>query len=151
MILISLTYLNSDDLLFQKDSASTEPFTQPGPSTTPLSQSPPLCLPIQIMLIPLTKRFRYHFYGNRQTNSPSKVSYACKHKYNAHKMVQNHIPFSLLMMLLLPFSYVSLCIPILPLATDMNCCILADNIPHIFLTTHAHHLILIAHIFLLPI
>uniref|UniRef100_A0A665W965 RAD50-interacting protein 1 n=1 Tax=Echeneis naucrates TaxID=173247 RepID=A0A665W965_ECHNA len=34
--------------------------------------SPPLCLPIQIMLQPLSKRFRYHFYGNRQTNSLSK-------------------------------------------------------------------------------
>uniref|UniRef100_A0A8C9ZJR3 RAD50-interacting protein 1 n=1 Tax=Sander lucioperca TaxID=283035 RepID=A0A8C9ZJR3_SANLU len=34
--------------------------------------SPPLCLPIQIMLLPLSRRFRYHFYGNRQTNSLSK-------------------------------------------------------------------------------
>uniref|UniRef100_A0A8D3CY81 RAD50-interacting protein 1 n=1 Tax=Scophthalmus maximus TaxID=52904 RepID=A0A8D3CY81_SCOMX len=33
---------------------------------------PPLCLPIQIMLLPLSRRFRYHFYGNRQTNSPGK-------------------------------------------------------------------------------
>uniref|UniRef100_A0A7N6A6F2 RAD50-interacting protein 1 n=1 Tax=Anabas testudineus TaxID=64144 RepID=A0A7N6A6F2_ANATE len=40
--------------------------------STPLSQEPPLCLPIQIMLLPLGKRFRYHFYGNRQTNSLSK-------------------------------------------------------------------------------
>uniref|UniRef100_A0A672YVK7 RAD50-interacting protein 1 n=1 Tax=Sphaeramia orbicularis TaxID=375764 RepID=A0A672YVK7_9TELE len=36
------------------------------------SQAPPLCLPIQIMLLPLSRRFRYHFYGNRQTNSLSK-------------------------------------------------------------------------------
>ncbi|XP_030631915.1 RAD50-interacting protein 1 [Chanos chanos] len=34
--------------------------------------SPPLSLPIQIMLQPLSKRFRYHFTGNRQTNSLSK-------------------------------------------------------------------------------
>uniref|UniRef100_A0A3Q3W873 RAD50-interacting protein 1 n=1 Tax=Mola mola TaxID=94237 RepID=A0A3Q3W873_MOLML len=40
--------------------------------STPLSQSPSLCLPIQIMLLPLRKRFRYHFYGNQQTNSLSK-------------------------------------------------------------------------------
>ncbi|KAM3587503.1 uncharacterized protein V6R79_007175 [Siganus canaliculatus] len=36
------------------------------------STTPPLCLPIQIMLQPLSKRFRYHFYGNRQTNCLSK-------------------------------------------------------------------------------
>uniref|UniRef100_A0A3B4X1X1 RAD50-interacting protein 1 n=1 Tax=Seriola lalandi dorsalis TaxID=1841481 RepID=A0A3B4X1X1_SERLL len=41
-------------------------------SATPPSQAPPLCLPIQIMLLPLSRRFRYHFYGNRQTNSLSK-------------------------------------------------------------------------------
>uniref|UniRef100_A0A8P4KIG6 RAD50-interacting protein 1 n=1 Tax=Dicentrarchus labrax TaxID=13489 RepID=A0A8P4KIG6_DICLA len=40
--------------------------------STPPSQAPPLCLPIQIMLQPLSKRFRYHFYGNRQTNSLGK-------------------------------------------------------------------------------
>uniref|UniRef100_A0A8C3A365 RAD50 interactor 1 n=1 Tax=Cyclopterus lumpus TaxID=8103 RepID=A0A8C3A365_CYCLU len=38
----------------------------------PASSATPLCLPIQIMLLPLIKRFRYHFYGNRQTNSLSK-------------------------------------------------------------------------------
>uniref|UniRef100_A0A8D3CE77 RAD50-interacting protein 1 n=1 Tax=Scophthalmus maximus TaxID=52904 RepID=A0A8D3CE77_SCOMX len=42
------------------------------PSPSPPSQAPPLCLPIQIMLLPLSRRFRYHFYGNRQTNSPGK-------------------------------------------------------------------------------
>uniref|UniRef100_A0A4W6EMK5 RAD50-interacting protein 1 n=1 Tax=Lates calcarifer TaxID=8187 RepID=A0A4W6EMK5_LATCA len=48
------------------------PSTQPVSSATPASQGPPICLPIQIMLQPLSKRFRYHFYGNRQTNSLSK-------------------------------------------------------------------------------
>uniref|UniRef100_A0A4W6EI85 RAD50-interacting protein 1 n=1 Tax=Lates calcarifer TaxID=8187 RepID=A0A4W6EI85_LATCA len=43
-----------------------------GVYSTPASQGPPICLPIQIMLQPLSKRFRYHFYGNRQTNSLSK-------------------------------------------------------------------------------
>ncbi|KAJ0069963.1 hypothetical protein NL108_017664 [Boleophthalmus pectinirostris] len=31
-----------------------------------------VCLPLQIMLLPLTKRFKFHFYGNRQTNCLSK-------------------------------------------------------------------------------
>ncbi|KAF3704873.1 RAD50-interacting protein 1 RAD50 interactor 1 [Channa argus] len=48
------------------------PPTQVVSSATSRSQEPPLCLPIQIMLLPLSKRFRYHFYGNRQTNSLSK-------------------------------------------------------------------------------
>uniref|UniRef100_A0A8C6NJB4 RAD50-interacting protein 1 n=1 Tax=Nothobranchius furzeri TaxID=105023 RepID=A0A8C6NJB4_NOTFU len=43
-----------------------------GPKQHPNSLTPPLCLPIQIMLQPLKKRFRYHFCGNRQTNSLSK-------------------------------------------------------------------------------
>uniref|UniRef100_A0A3Q1GZ27 RAD50-interacting protein 1 n=1 Tax=Anabas testudineus TaxID=64144 RepID=A0A3Q1GZ27_ANATE len=59
-----LALQTSDDLISQRASASSQ--------ATPLSQEPPLCLPIQIMLLPLGKRFRYHFYGNRQTNSLSK-------------------------------------------------------------------------------
>uniref|UniRef100_A0A8D0D4B3 RAD50-interacting protein 1 n=1 Tax=Sander lucioperca TaxID=283035 RepID=A0A8D0D4B3_SANLU len=57
-----LALQTSDDLISQGALA---------PSTPP-SQAPPLCLPIQIMLLPLSRRFRYHFYGNRQTNSLSK-------------------------------------------------------------------------------
>ena len=34
----------------------------------------PLLLPVQVMLKPLIKRFRYHFYGNKQTNSLEKVT-----------------------------------------------------------------------------
>lgn len=67
-----LALQTSDDLLYQWDLATAEPPAQPAPSSSPASGSAPLCLPIQIMLVPLTKRFRYHFYGNRQTNSPSK-------------------------------------------------------------------------------
>ncbi|XP_069048725.1 RAD50-interacting protein 1 [Lepisosteus oculatus] len=37
-----------------------------------LPPAAPLPLPIQIMLLPLSKRFRYHFTGNRQTNTPNK-------------------------------------------------------------------------------
>ncbi|KAM6985734.1 RAD50-interacting protein 1 [Aplochiton taeniatus] len=54
-----LSLQTSDDLISEKTSAS-----RPG---QPLA--PPLSLPIQIMVLPLSKRFRYHFTGNRQTNS----------------------------------------------------------------------------------
>lgn len=79
---ISLTCLTSDDLISQRALASGQggPSTQPVSSVTPSCQAPPLCLPIQIMLLPLSRRFRYHFYGNRQTNSLSKVS----HTQNIH-------------------------------------------------------------------
>ncbi|XP_028254144.1 RAD50-interacting protein 1 isoform X2 [Parambassis ranga] len=63
-----LALQTSDDLISQKTLASCR-----GPSLVPpLLQDPPLCLPIQIMLQPLSRRFKYHFYGNRQTNSLSK-------------------------------------------------------------------------------
>nr|XP_019955584.1 PREDICTED: RAD50-interacting protein 1 isoform X1 [Paralichthys olivaceus] len=71
-----LALQTSDDLISQMALASGRGVASAPPvsssSSTPLSQAPPLCLPIQIMLLPLSKRFRYHFYGNRQTNSPSK-------------------------------------------------------------------------------
>ncbi|GAA6097243.1 RAD50-interacting protein 1 isoform X1 [Tachysurus ichikawai] len=59
--LISLQ--TSDDLISEKKEVPIRP-GQP--------QGPPLSLPVQIMLQPLSKRFRYHFTGNRQTNSLSK-------------------------------------------------------------------------------
>nr|XP_020494420.1 RAD50-interacting protein 1 [Labrus bergylta] len=67
-----LALQTSDDLISQRASVSFVSSFPPGSSATPLSQAPPLCLPIQIMLLPLNRRFRYHFYGNRQTNSLSK-------------------------------------------------------------------------------
>ncbi|TEA36316.1 hypothetical protein DBR06_SOUSAS5910053, partial [Sousa chinensis] len=42
------------------------------PEKYSLPASPAVILPIQIMLTPLQKRFRYHFRGNRQTNVISK-------------------------------------------------------------------------------
>ncbi|KAG7455788.1 hypothetical protein MATL_G00244810 [Megalops atlanticus] len=45
---------------------------KPQPSWAGLPPATPLSLPIQIMLLPLSKRFRYHFTGHRQTNSLSK-------------------------------------------------------------------------------
>ncbi|XP_062862306.1 RAD50-interacting protein 1 [Trichomycterus rosablanca] len=59
--LISLQ--TSDDLISENKEV---------PTHTGLPQTPPLSLPVQIMLQPLSKRFRYHFTGNRQTNSLSK-------------------------------------------------------------------------------
>uniref|UniRef100_A0A672NFT6 RAD50-interacting protein 1 n=1 Tax=Sinocyclocheilus grahami TaxID=75366 RepID=A0A672NFT6_SINGR len=58
-----LSLQTSDDLISEKK----EILSRPGQS-----QTPPLSLPIQIMLLPLSKRFRYHFTGNRQTNNLSK-------------------------------------------------------------------------------
>uniref|UniRef100_A0A674MVZ1 RAD50-interacting protein 1 n=1 Tax=Takifugu rubripes TaxID=31033 RepID=A0A674MVZ1_TAKRU len=64
-----LALQTTDNLLFH----STSPLlpTQADSSATAVSQSP-ICLPIQIMLLPFRKRFRYHFCGNRQTSSLSK-------------------------------------------------------------------------------
>lgn len=59
-------------IYFSDDLISVE-----APSCPGLSQNPPLSLPIQIMLLPLSKRFRYHFTGNRQTNNLSKVMFNC--------------------------------------------------------------------------
>ncbi|XP_026002795.1 RAD50-interacting protein 1 isoform X1 [Astatotilapia calliptera] len=62
-----LALQTSDDLLSQRTLDSSEALSSPQ-----MSKPAPLCLPIQIMLLPLNKRFKYHFYGNRQTNSVSK-------------------------------------------------------------------------------
>ncbi|XP_044533335.1 RAD50-interacting protein 1 [Gracilinanus agilis] len=53
---------------------SDELLTEPKqlPEKYSLPASPLVILPIQIMLTPLQKRFRYHFSGNRQTNVISK-------------------------------------------------------------------------------
>ncbi|KAB1276137.1 RAD50-interacting protein 1 [Camelus dromedarius] len=52
------------------DELLTEPKQLPEKYSLPAS--PSVILPIQIMLTPLQKRFRYHFRGNRQTNVISK-------------------------------------------------------------------------------
>ncbi|XP_051810022.1 RAD50-interacting protein 1 isoform X1 [Acanthochromis polyacanthus] len=67
-----LALQTSDDIISQRASCQSQPSTQLVSSATCLLQAPPLCLPIQIMLLPLSRRFKYHFYGNRQTNSLSK-------------------------------------------------------------------------------
>ncbi|XP_047551427.1 RAD50-interacting protein 1 isoform X2 [Lutra lutra] len=53
-----------------KDELLTEPKQLPEKYCLPAS--PAIILPIQVMLMPLQKRFRYHFRGNRQTNVISK-------------------------------------------------------------------------------
>lgn len=44
------------------------------PDTRPalLTDFPPLCLPVQLLVEPLKKRFLYHFYGARKTNRVDK-------------------------------------------------------------------------------
>ena len=32
-----------------------------------------IILPLELLLSPLRKRFKYHFYGQKRTNSPDKV------------------------------------------------------------------------------
>ncbi|KAM4855810.1 RAD50-interacting protein 1 isoform X2 [Urocitellus parryii] len=69
-------YSNLETLFCQllKLQTSDELLTEPKelPEKYSLPPSPSVILPIQIMLTPLQKRFRYHFRGNRQTNVISK-------------------------------------------------------------------------------
>nr|XP_019600937.1 PREDICTED: RAD50-interacting protein 1 isoform X1 [Rhinolophus sinicus] len=69
-------YGNLETLFCQllKLQTSDELITEPKqlPEKYSLPASPSVILPVQIMLTPLQKRFRYHFRGNRQTNVISK-------------------------------------------------------------------------------
>ncbi|XP_059026833.1 RAD50-interacting protein 1 [Mustela nigripes] len=69
-------YTNLEMLFCQllKLQTSDELLTEPKqlPEKYCLPASPAIILPIQVMLTPLQKRFRYHFRGNRQTNVISK-------------------------------------------------------------------------------
>ncbi|XP_039105716.1 RAD50-interacting protein 1 isoform X1 [Hyaena hyaena] len=69
-------YSNLETLFCQllKLQTSDKLLTEPKqlPEKYSLPASPSVILPIQIMLTPLQKRFRYHFRGNRQTNVISK-------------------------------------------------------------------------------
>ena len=65
--------------------ASLKPPLEAGFRKTSLGD--PIVLPLELLLAPLRKRFRYHFSGNRKTNSKEKVedlnimcvSLPCKH------------------------------------------------------------------------
>ncbi|KGL84380.1 RAD50-interacting protein 1, partial [Tinamus guttatus] len=65
-------YNNLETLFCQllKLQTSDELLTKPKqlPEKYSLPPSPPIILPMQIMLNPLQKRFKYHFTGNKQTN-----------------------------------------------------------------------------------
>lgn len=39
----------------------------------------PIFLPLELMLDPLRKRFKYHFYGDKKTNSKEKVNITSQH------------------------------------------------------------------------
>ncbi|XP_032160216.1 RAD50-interacting protein 1 isoform X1 [Mustela erminea] len=69
-------YTNLETLFCQllKLQTSDELLTEPKqlPEKYCLPASPAIILPIQVMLTPLQKRFKYHFRGNRQTNVISK-------------------------------------------------------------------------------
>ncbi|XP_036748272.2 RAD50-interacting protein 1 isoform X2 [Manis pentadactyla] len=73
-------YNNLETLFCQllKLQTSDELLTEPKqlPEKYSLPASPSVILPIQIMLTPLQKRFRYHFRGNRQTNVISKLEFS---------------------------------------------------------------------------
>ncbi|KAJ9577197.1 hypothetical protein L9F63_006254, partial [Diploptera punctata] len=45
---------------------------QPVVTSTLLTDFPPLCLPISLLIRPLRKRFLFHFYGAKQTNRADK-------------------------------------------------------------------------------
>ncbi|KAM6146150.1 RAD50-interacting protein 1 isoform 2-T3 [Phoenicopterus ruber ruber] len=60
MLFCQLLKLQTSDELLTKPKQLPEKYSLP-----PL---PPIILPIQIMLNPLQKRFKYHFTGNKQTN-----------------------------------------------------------------------------------
>ncbi|MEE6481318.1 hypothetical protein FKM82_012829 [Ascaphus truei] len=64
MLFSQLLKLQTSDQLITKPKQMPEKYSLPA--------SPPVILPVQIMLSPLQKRFRYHFTGNRQTNALSK-------------------------------------------------------------------------------
>ncbi|XP_054669571.1 RAD50-interacting protein 1 isoform X2 [Grus americana] len=60
MLFCQLLKLQTSDELLTKPKQLPEKYSLP--------PSPPIILPIQIMLNPLQKRFKYHFTGNKQTN-----------------------------------------------------------------------------------
>ncbi|XP_030071978.1 RAD50-interacting protein 1 [Microcaecilia unicolor] len=64
MLFCQLLKLQTSDELITKPKQLPEKYALP--------VSAPVILPMQIMLSPLQKRFRYHFTGNRQTNVLSK-------------------------------------------------------------------------------
>uniref|UniRef100_A0A8C7E6E2 RAD50-interacting protein 1 n=1 Tax=Naja naja TaxID=35670 RepID=A0A8C7E6E2_NAJNA len=87
-------YSNFEALFSQllKLQPSDELLTKPKqlPEKYFLPPVPPIILPMQIMLAPLQKRFRYHFTGNRQTNVLTKPEW---YLTQVLMWIGNHVSF----------------------------------------------------------
>uniref|UniRef100_A0A670Z7P9 RAD50-interacting protein 1 n=1 Tax=Pseudonaja textilis TaxID=8673 RepID=A0A670Z7P9_PSETE len=87
-------YSNFEALFSQllKLQLSDELLTKPKqlPEKYFLLPTPPIILPMQIMLAPLQKRFKYHFTGNRQTNVLSKPEW---YLTQVLMWIGNHVSF----------------------------------------------------------
>ncbi|XP_003921161.3 RAD50-interacting protein 1 isoform X1 [Saimiri boliviensis] len=135
------TYSYLETLFCQllKLQTSDELLTEPKqlPEKYSLPASPSIILPIQIMLTPLQKRFRYHFRGNRQTNVLSKPEW-----YLAQILmwIGNHTQFldekiqpildkvGCLVNARLEFSRGLMMLVLEKLATDIPCLLYDDNL-----------------------
>ncbi|XP_017361755.2 RAD50-interacting protein 1 isoform X1 [Cebus imitator] len=135
------TYSYLETLFCQllKLQTSDELLTEPKqlPEKYSLPASPSVILPIQIMLTPLQKRFRYHFRGNRQTNVLSKPEW-----YLAQILmwIGNHTQFldekiqpildkvGCLVNARLEFSRGLMMLVLEKLATDIPCLLYDDNL-----------------------
>ncbi|XP_055139557.1 RAD50-interacting protein 1 isoform X2 [Symphalangus syndactylus] len=133
------SYLETLFCQLLKLQTSDELFTEPKqlPEKYSLPASPSVILPIQIMLTPLQKRFRYHFRGNRQTNVLSKPEW-----YLAQVLmwIGNHTEFldekiqpildkvGSLVNARLEFSRGLMMLVLEKLATDIPCLLYDDNL-----------------------
>uniref|UniRef100_A0A2K6AXV5 RAD50-interacting protein 1 n=1 Tax=Macaca nemestrina TaxID=9545 RepID=A0A2K6AXV5_MACNE len=103
-----------------RDELLTEPKQLPEKYSLPAS--PSVILPIQIMLTPLQKRFRYHFRGNRQTNVLSKPEWYLAQIQPILDKVGS------LVMQGLKFSRGLMMLVLRKLATDIPCLLYDDNL-----------------------
>uniref|UniRef100_A0A8C9J3P0 RAD50-interacting protein 1 n=1 Tax=Piliocolobus tephrosceles TaxID=591936 RepID=A0A8C9J3P0_9PRIM len=133
------SYLETLFCQLLKLQTSDELLTEPKqlPEKYSLPASPSVILPIQIMLTPLQKRFRYHFRGNRQTNVLSKPEW-----YLAQVLmwIGNHTQFldekiqpildkvGCLVNARLEFSRGLMMLVLEKLATDIPCLLYDDNL-----------------------
>ncbi|XP_025236041.1 RAD50-interacting protein 1 isoform X4 [Theropithecus gelada] len=133
------SYLETLFCQLLKLQTSDELLTEPKqlPEKYSLPASPSVILPIQIMLTPLQKRFRYHFRGNRQTNVLSKPEW-----YLAQVLmwIGNHTQFldekiqpildkvGSLVNARLEFSRGLMMLVLEKLATDIPCLLYDDNL-----------------------
>ncbi|XP_078409312.1 RAD50-interacting protein 1 isoform X1 [Cetorhinus maximus] len=81
-LFIQLLKLQTSDELVTKQKQLPEKYEVP--------PSLPIAIPIQLMLLPLQKRFKYHFSGNRQTNMLNKPEW---YLTQVLMWIGNHIKF----------------------------------------------------------